>query len=384
MRDVIVIGAGPAGLFAAQALVREGLDVLVLEEHPDVGVPTHCTGVVSAEIHDLFKVPDDIVLHRPSRCRVVAPGGVAATFDAPGEEVLVLDRAGLDRALAARAMQAGATLALGRRVESVAVARRHVDVAARGERLRARAVVLACGVTYRFTRALGWGLPAHVLHTAQVEVDAPPADALEVHLGRDVAPEGFGWLAPLSRGGVSRVKVGVLARGDAGASLDRLLDRAGVGERLRGPRPAPVRRLMPLAPVRRTYGDRVIAVGDAAGLTKPVTGGGIFYSLLSARLAAETLAEALGRDALEAGRLARYEARWRERLMPDIRTGRWFRYLLENLADRELGALVRASASDDVQAVIARTAQFNWHRGVILAMLRQPGIKSILLKALFR
>jgi flavin-dependent dehydrogenase len=199
-----------------------------------------------------------------------------------------------------------------------------------------------------------------------------------------VAPEGFGWVAPLSRGGGSRVKVGVLARGDAGGALGRLLDRAGVGDRLGGPRPAPVRRLMPLGPVRRTYGDRILAVGDAAGLTKPVTGGGIFYSLLSARLAAETLAEALAADALDAGRLARYETRWRGRLMPDIRTGRWFRYLLANLTDRELAALVRASASDDVQAIIARTAQFNWHRGVILAMLRQPGIKSILFKALFR
>jgi flavin-dependent dehydrogenase len=125
-------------------------------------------------------------------------------------------------------------------------------------------------------------------------------------------------------------------------------------------------------------------VGDAAGLTKPVTGGGIFYSLLSADLAAETLEEALGADDLGARRLARYEVRWRQRLGRELRTGAWFRRLLANFTDRELDAFVQALGSDDVRAVIDRCARFNWHRPVILAMLKQPGIKSLLLRSLFR
>ena len=125
-------------------------------------------------------------------------------------------------------------------------------------------------------------------------------------------------------------------------------------------------------------------MGDAAGLTKPVTGGGIFYSVLSAALAAETLVDALAADDLGAKRLSRYESRWRQRLGREIRTGGWFRHLLTNLTDRELDAFTRALGSDDVRAVIASTARFNWHRDVILALVRQAGIKSILLRSLFR
>ena len=125
-------------------------------------------------------------------------------------------------------------------------------------------------------------------------------------------------------------------------------------------------------------------IGDAAGLTKPLTGGGIFYSLLSGALAAETLVDALAADDLSAGRLSRYETRWRQRLMPEIRAGRWFRHLLVNLTDGEFDTFVAALASDDVRAVIDRTAKFNWHRSVIRALLRQAGIKSILLRSLFR
>ncbi|MEX2146664.1 MAG: hypothetical protein WED01_06580, partial [Candidatus Rokuibacteriota bacterium] len=143
-------------------------------------------------------------------------------------------------------------------------------------------------------------------------------------------------------------------------------------------------RLLPPAPAGRSYPPRRGAGGAAAGLTKPVTGGGIFYSLLSAALAAETLVEAFAAGEPDAERLSRYESRWRARLAGEIRTGEWFRHLLTRLSDPELDTFVRACALDDVQAVINQTARFNWHRSVILALLRQRGIKSALLRSLLR
>ena len=384
--DVIVVGAGPAGLYTAFLLAGHGLEVLVLEEHAEVGIPTHCTGVVSAEAYDLYKIPEHVVLHRPSTCLVVSPGGTTVEFRSPGEEIAVLDRGALDQALARSAQDAGATVVTGYRVGAIRCGPDGVEVEGEGacRGVRARALVLACGVGYRFHGPLGFGLPAAVLHTAQLEVDATPAEALEIHVGRRVAPEGFAWLVPIRRGDRSRAKVGVLLRGDARAHLRAFLDRPQIAGRVLGNPGEPVRRLLPLWPSRRTHGQRILVVGDAAGLTKPVTGGGIFYSLLSGALAAETLVDALAADDLGARRLSSYEVRWRQRLMPEIRTGRWFRHLLVNLSDAEFDRFIAALASDDVRDVIDRTARFNWHRSVIRALLRQPGIKSIVLRSFFR
>ncbi len=385
MRDVIVVGAGPAGLYTALLMAEEGLDVLVLEEHGEIGVPTHCTGVVSDETYGLYKIPEHVVLNRPSVCVMVSPSGTAYEFKSPGEEIVVLDRARLDQALAASAENAGATVLTGCRVDEIRVAAERVEIrAANGMQFSARALVLACGVTYRFQRQLHFGLPALALHTAQIELDAQPAEAVEIHLGRQVAPEGFAWVVPVRREERTRLKAGVLLRGDARVYLRAFLSRPALAARLAEVPGEPIRRLLPLAPLRRAHGDRVLAVGDAAGFTKPATGGGIFYSLLSASFAAETLVDALAADDLSPRRLSRYERRWRQRLMPEIRTGSWFRYLISNLSDRELDAFVAAAGSDEVQAVIRETAKFNWHRSVILAVLRQPGIKSLFLRSLFR
>src|SRR5690242_4330210 len=106
MHDVLIVGAGPAGLYTALRAAEEGLSIVVLEEHAELGVPTHCTGIVSGETNRLYKVPDDVVLSRPASCLVISPGGRVAELEDPGEDIAVLDRAGFDRALAATVLVA--------------------------------------------------------------------------------------------------------------------------------------------------------------------------------------------------------------------------------------------------------------------------------------
>ncbi len=385
MVDVIVVGAGPAGLYSALLLAEEGFDVTVLEEHAAPGTPTHCTGVVSDELSELFKVPESLILNRPTVCTVVSSAGTAVPFASNQERIAVIDRGQFDVELALAAQRAGVEIRPGFRVDRVSPGPREVGVTGTGEELRARVCILACGVGYRLQRQLGLGLPSVLLHSAQLELDAVETDtAVELHVGETIAPEGFAWLVPLMRDGRPRLKVGLMAQGDAAEHLSRFLSRPRVAERVASVPGTPIRRLLPLGPVSRTYGERVVAVGDAAGLTKPTTGGGIFYSLLSGVLAAEILTEALRRDRLGAEHLRAYETRWRARLGPHLRVSSYLRRLLIKLTDQEIEALLEAVTGDEVQEVIRRTGQFNWHGETIRSVLRQRGIKSVLFHALLR
>ena len=76
-----------------------------------------------------------------------------------------------------------------------------------------------------------------------------------------------------------------------------------------------------MKPLPRTYANRVVAVGDAAGLVKPTTGGGIYYSLLSGETAASAVHDALVDDDLSDKRLSKYEAEWKRLFGSDCALG---------------------------------------------------------------
>jgi geranylgeranyl reductase family protein len=384
---VIVIGAGPAGLTAATTLAAERLSVLVLEEHEQVGDPVHCTGVLGLDAFTELDLPRDTICTITHTARFHGRHGRSVRVDGGEVAAAVVDRGRFDRALADRAVSAGVVLARGARVQDVTVAPRAVMATIRqgdGRRtVSGRVCILACGAQYRFNRQLGLGIPRAYLQTAQLEIPFPEVPDVEIDLDRTRAPRGFAWIVPFRRGDVSMARIGLMASDSAAARFGDYLRvvAARHGVTLSDVRPR--LRLLPLAPVKRTYADRVLAVGDAAGLAKPTTGGGIYYSLLSGRIAASVLVSALAQDRTEAGTLRSYESQWQSRLGPELRAGMAFRTLAARFDDNAVDALIELAAVDGIVPLLRRTANFNWHRAAALALLKHPGFRRIVLSSLW-
>src|SRR5713226_6409166 len=138
--DVLVVGAGPAGLYAAGCLARDGFRVLVCEEHATVGDPVHCTGIVSACSFAEFDLPRDATLNALHRVQFFSPSGLAVGYSTASPEVVVIDRARFDRALAARACSAGVELRTNTRVRGLEISPNGARAIAGEQEVRARLV----------------------------------------------------------------------------------------------------------------------------------------------------------------------------------------------------------------------------------------------------
>ena len=81
--DVLVVGGGPGGLYAAERLARGGVSVLVCEEHCEIGSPVHCTGVLASESFHDFDLPRQATLNALATARFVSPAGLTVEYTAP-------------------------------------------------------------------------------------------------------------------------------------------------------------------------------------------------------------------------------------------------------------------------------------------------------------
>jgi digeranylgeranylglycerophospholipid reductase len=371
--DVIVIGAGPSGLRTAGRLAAGGLDVRVLEKKPRVGAGIVCTGIVGKEVFDDFDLDRRAVVEELRTVRLVSPFETELLYEHPRPFACVVDRERFDGALAESAAAAGATIVCDARVDDVAVGRDGVefmvkDAEGRISRETAAVAVLATGVDFGLQKKLGLSSPRDFLKGAQVECEHPDAGITTLFFGRDVAPGAFAWSVPAGEG---RARVGLLTQKDPRACLRRLLDRSFGGAR--GTAEESAIRTKPVAQglLARTFADRVIAVGEAAGQTKTTTGGGISYGLACADLAADALLRAFARSSFGPADLAEYERRWKSLLQKEILIGHCTRRMCARLSDGRIESLFQLARTDGIVPIIREKADFDWHSGLIFALLHR-------------
>jgi digeranylgeranylglycerophospholipid reductase len=371
--DVIVVGAGPSGLRTAARLAASGLGVRVLEKKPGIGAGVLCTGIVGREVFDEFGLDRGAVLAEIRRVRLVSPHATELLYEHPRPFACVVDRERFDGALAASVTAAGAAIACGTRVEDIAVGPGGVEISVREadgrpRREAASVAVLATGVDFSLQKRLGLSTPRDFLKGAQIECACPGADMTTLFFGRDVAPGAFAWSVPSGEG---RARIGLLTQKDPRACLRRLLKDRFAGARITAEQSG--LRVKPIAQglLARTCGDRVLAVGEAAGQTKTTTGGGISYGLACADVAAGVIRECFDRSSFGAADLAAYDRRWKALLQKEILVGQCTRRMCARLSDGRIESLFQLARTDGIVPIIRGTADFDWHSGLIFALLQR-------------
>jgi len=385
--DVAVVGAGPTGCFAAMTAAKLGSEVVVFEEHPEVGLPSHCAGHISIKgLNKLgLHLPDSIIENKISGAAFYSPSGNEFRVRFPSPVTYVINRSMFDKHLARLAKDAGARFIVGTRVEKLLVDRDTVcGVQLKNEkRLESRIVIDAEGCASTLLRQINLQTLDKSQVVSAVNGEVGHADALEegtveVYLGQKYAPGLYAWIIPRSDGSA---KVGLATKfGNPREHLNRFLSRHPVAKKKMAFNK--VRNLsfhiIPLGgPIPKTYKNGFLSVGDVASQVKPTTGGGVVMGLTCAKIAGETASEALRQNRFGKDFLLRYEERCRQAIGFDMRAMRQLRLMINRLSDRQLDRMVNLCRELGVNEDLQRVSDIDWQGQALLRLIRSPGIWAV-------
>jgi digeranylgeranylglycerophospholipid reductase len=344
--DCIVVGAGPAGSMAAKTLAENGVTVMLLEKHPEMGIPLSCAEAISVTGLNRLVNPDPAwISSYIHHALLVSPSQKTFLLHHP-DAGFVLNRKLFDKKIAEEASFLGSCI----KVNSCAVGLLNgkgddydgVRVLEDGQikEYGAKVVIGADGVESQVARWAGMdsSLPLGRIESCaqyllgEVEVKS---DRMEFHLGQSLAPGGYAWVFPKSD---NTANVGLAITPDrtrerAQDFLDRFLAKRFTHFRILETHMGGVPcfdRNMSLVK------SNVLLVGDAGRLVDSLSGAGIANALLSGRIAGEVVSRYIKNGRSYPALLKEYEERFFKEKGRELKFYSYCRAIFLKMTDEDL------------------------------------------------
>ncbi|MBM2831094.1 MAG: hypothetical protein HW414_146 [Dehalococcoidia bacterium] len=218
MFDVIVVGGGPVGSYAAGELASRGHRVVVCERKNIIGEDVCCTGIIGSEAFSMLPLAQMVggaIIREARAARLFSPSGRLVRVSKEEKQAYIVHRPVFDAGLARWAQGKGVEYLPGSEVRSVSFGGSSavVEISGRATPLEAKVVVLACGFGSPLPQKLGMGTIGDFVVGAQCEIGIDGLNEVEVYFHRKLAPGFFAWLAPTFEG---RALAGLLSRRNPG------------------------------------------------------------------------------------------------------------------------------------------------------------------------
>jgi len=310
--DVIVIGAGPAGSMAADAIAKAGLSVLVLEKD-SIGREKPCGGFISKRTIHEYSIPEDVIDRRCKGLFLCSPSNETALLKADFAGGLVM-RSKFDKMLIERAQRNGAVIEERTNViEPLISGGKIVGVKAKKnsavQEYKSKLVIAADGTPSTFARKLSLYTPnlsfqgmtaSYLMELPKDEIENLTESCIEIYFGYPKGTDGYAWIFPrgdvLSVGLGSTLKSSTLLRLNLGKALREFVTQHPIAKtKLKDAKIVSKQAHMIGFPgvLKKIYGNGFLVCGDAAGFVEYATAEGIYYSMVSGTYAGNTAVRAI-------------------------------------------------------------------------------------------
>ncbi|HDM60307.1 MAG TPA: NAD(P)/FAD-dependent oxidoreductase [Archaeoglobus veneficus] len=281
--QVLIVGGGPAGSLTAIHLAGKA-EVTIVEEHPSAGFPVQCAGLVSEScFKELRKfVSNRCLLNKIKGAFVFAPNG--SFLELRGRSgAVVVERKILDAELLRKAAD-DADVRIKTKFLNCSKNKALLSGMNGKEVLSYDIIIGADGVASTVARTLNFPRP-EILPAIQVECMFEPLDErmVELYFGKDYSDCFFAYAVPIG----DTARIGVIAHSPQLYFKNLVEKHPSVSSRVKGRIIELNAGAIPLKLVDFVKGNAAL-IGDAAGMVKPYTGGGIYYHLVAAQVLGST------------------------------------------------------------------------------------------------
>jgi digeranylgeranylglycerophospholipid reductase len=317
--DIIIVGAGPAGLIAGLYAVGNGCDaeVLIVDKKTEIGIPVRCGEATVATIFQDFgiKPTKDIVANEVNATKLYSSLGkkIEMTIQLNG---YILNRDKFEQHLANQAKEKGVKIQLGTTV--VGLSNDKIKITRDNGRtiktIKAKIIIAADGVESRIGRWAGIDttlIPKDIAICQQYFLTNIDLDksAVEFYWGSKYSPHAYTWVFPKSD---TSANVGIVSFGSLNLDLNKYLNKF---INIRAPKSKKrnlISGCIPQAkPPAQVVKDNIMLVGDAARVALPVTGAGIGNALLTGKWCGEVAGKVIRND-LDIDQLKEYEINFKK------------------------------------------------------------------------
>ena len=359
--DAVIVGAGPIGGYLAQKLAKNNLRVLILEEHQEIGRPFQCAGLVNPKAMKSVNLPNT-VLTPIWGARIYSPEGTLVEI---GQEEKIrtwsVCRKLFDEAVVIQAIEAGSDLWLSSKPTKLDIEQDKVIIeilTANGlKKLTTKVICGADGAHSWVRREARMGRPKETMIGMQIEVTGYNGKngKLDMYTGSEISPGFFTWVIP--SGDSARVGVWSQTKYIGDKSCEDLLHELMYNSRWshKFKDCKEVGRFVGSVPsgiLKKTTSDRIALFGDAAGICKPTTGGGIGPGFSHIDLIIDDFSDLINSNNLDSSNLSKIDKKLDKMRKSQSRARALRDAFLSHSSDEELEEIFKVWAKPDVIKMI--------------------------------
>ena len=369
--DCVVVGGGPAGARAIYELSKISTNIALIDYRETLGDKL-CTGIIGTECVEKYGIDNNIIYQEADSADIINPAKDIFHLKSKKPKAYIIDRVQYVQNLINKAKNNNAKIICKYRVTGIDQRENKVAITYSNKKeekvIYSKSIILASGLENKLINDFNIAplKKENILNGSQLKIKSKYPNVIsntKVFIGSNYGFQGFGWIVPTSN---DELLIGVLARDKSKKIITEFISLVTKTYNIiinESDKKNIKSWGIPIKPLEKTYDNRLLVVGDAAGLVKPITGGGIYYSQISAEIAVKTIKHALEINNFNCEVMATYQQKWEKQIGDEITRSNKLRDTLFGFEDNMLNHLTKFTLSNKLisKILLSKSSSFDNH-----------------------